>query len=56
MLIKEIKKRTNQGQKLAIRYPKLNRKTYKEFLIASREAGLDLDFVTSNEMFEALQK
>lgn len=48
--------RTAHGQALAERFPELATcASYREFLLRADRMGLALDFVTSSEMWEALQ-
>lgn len=49
----EIKRRTSNAKLLAKKFPELKGLTYKEFL---RQLPIDLDFVTSSEMYEELNK
>lgn len=50
--LEEIERRTNAGKELASRFPELKGVSFAEFL---EKCPLDLDFITANEMYEALQ-
>lgn len=43
------------GQQLAQKFPELKRDSFEEFVENLYDAGLELDFITANEMFEALK-
>lgn len=52
----EIARRTVTAKVLASKFQELKRDTFREFLLAVDEAGLDLDFITASQMFEALKQ
>lgn len=53
----ELHRREARARQLADRYPDLGAHAeYGDFLLASEDAGLELDFVTSSMLFEELQR
>ena len=52
----EIVRRTERAKKLAEKFPELaEAKDYTDFLLRADAAGLELDFITSCEMWDALK-
>lgn len=49
----EIERRTNTAEKLAKKFPELKGLTFEEFL---SKLPLELDFITTSEMFKHLNK
>lgn len=52
----EIRRRTERGKQLAKRYPDLKGLGYPAFLNRILDELPDMDFITSSEMYDALNK
>jgi hypothetical protein len=50
----ELKRRAENGKRLAKQFPELKGLAWAEFLVRLAEVQPDLDFVTASEMYDAL--